>query len=48
MASGILHINTIDSPDDEHKGARNMQKTGINIHEKRIVRQVGYLQEFLK
>jgi len=39
------HINTIDSPDDEHRGARNMQRIGINIYEKRTVRQVGYLQE---
>jgi len=23
-----------------------MQETGMNIHEKRTVRQVGYLQEF--
>jgi len=22
MTSGICHINTIDSPDDEHRGAR--------------------------
>jgi len=39
------YINTIDSPDDEHSGARNMKRTGINIYEKRIVREVGYLQE---
>ena len=38
-------IDTIDSPDDEHRGARNMQRTGINIYKKEIVRQVGYLQE---
>jgi hypothetical protein len=38
-------INAIDSPDDEHTGARNMQRTGINLYEKGIVRQVGYLQE---
>jgi hypothetical protein len=25
--------------------ARNMQRFGINIYEKRIVRQVGYLQQ---
>ena len=35
-------INTIDAPDDEHKGARNMWRIGINIYEKGIVRQVGY------
>ena len=40
-------IDTTDSPDDEHRGARNMYIIGINIYEKRIVRQVGYLQEFL-
>jgi len=34
-------INTIDSPDDEHRGARNMWRIGINIYEKRIVRQVS-------
>ena len=38
-------INTIDSPDDEHRVAGNMQRVGINISEKRTVRQVGYLQE---
>jgi hypothetical protein len=38
-------INTIDSPDDEHSGAQNMQIFGININEKRIVHQVVYLQE---
>jgi hypothetical protein len=38
-------IIIIYSPDDEHRGARNMQRIGINIYEKRIVRQVGYLQE---
>ena len=49
-AHRILHIsrikvNTIHSPDDEHRGARNMQRIGINIYERRIVRQVGHLQE---
>jgi hypothetical protein len=39
------HINIIDSPDDEHRGARNIYRIGINIYEKRTVRQVGYLQE---
>ena len=51
---GLLHrvtytrcrINTIDSPDDEHRGARNLWRIGLNIYEKRIVRHVGYLQEF--
>jgi hypothetical protein len=38
-------INTIDYPDDEHSGAPNMKRNGINIHEKRIVRQDCYLQE---
>jgi hypothetical protein len=38
-------IDTSDSPDDEHKGAPNIERTGINIYEKRTVRQVGYLQE---
>ena len=37
-------IDTIDSPDDEHMAARNMQRTEINIKENRIVDQVGYLQ----
>jgi hypothetical protein len=53
--SGICHlhgvtytrcrINTINFPDDEHTSARNMQRTGINIYENGIVRQVGHLQE---
>jgi hypothetical protein len=38
-------INTIDSPDEEHSGARNMYRIGINIYEKGTVRQVGYLRE---
>jgi hypothetical protein len=38
-------INTIDSPDDEYRGARNMYRIGINTYEKRTVLQVGYLQE---
>jgi hypothetical protein len=29
-------INAIDSPDDVHRGARNMYRIGINIYEKRI------------
>jgi len=41
----VTEANTIDSPDDEHRGVRNMYRTGINTYEKRIVRQVGYLQE---
>ena len=43
-------INTTDSPDDEHRGARNMYRIGINIYEKRILRQVIYknsLKQFL-
>ena len=39
------HIDTIDSSDDEHLSARNMKRFGINIYEKRTVRQVGFLQE---
>jgi hypothetical protein len=35
----------IDSPDDEHKVALNMLRIEINKQKKRIVRQVGYLQE---
>ena len=38
-------LNTTDSADDEHRGARNMYRIGINIYEKRIVLQVGNLQE---
>jgi hypothetical protein len=38
-------IDTINSPDDEHMSARNMWRFGTNIYEKRIVRQVGHLQE---
>jgi hypothetical protein len=29
------HIDTINSPDDGHMAARNMQRTEMNIHEKR-------------
>jgi hypothetical protein len=28
------HIDTIDSPDDEHMGSRNMYRIKINVHEK--------------
>jgi len=42
--SGICRTDTINSPDDDHMAARNRQRIEINIHEKRIVRQVGYLQ----
>jgi hypothetical protein len=45
VTSNRCRINTIDSPDDEDRGARNMYRIGINIHEKIIVGQVGYLQE---
>jgi hypothetical protein len=38
-------ITTINSPDDEHRGVRNMWWIGINIYVKSNVRQVGYLQE---
>jgi len=37
-------INTIDPPDGEHRGARNMYRIRINIYEKRTVCQVVYLQ----
>ena len=39
-------INTVDSPDDEHRGARKMYRSRINTYEK-IVRQVGYLQRLI-
>jgi hypothetical protein len=29
-------IDTIDSPDDEHRGARNMYRIEINIYEKEL------------
>jgi hypothetical protein len=38
------HIDTMNSPDDEHMAARNMQRIEINVHGKGTVRQVGYLQ----
>jgi hypothetical protein len=41
-------IDTINSPDYEHMSARNMKRFGINIHKKRIVRQVGHLQELYR
>jgi hypothetical protein len=30
------HIDTINSPDDGHMAARNMQRIEINIHEKEL------------
>jgi hypothetical protein len=44
----ICRIDTTDSPDDEHMGARSMFRSEINIHGKRIVHQVGYLQELYR
>ena len=41
-------IDTINSPDDGHMATRNMQRIEINIHEKGIVRQVGYLQKLYR
>jgi len=38
-------IYTINFPDYGHVVARNMWRMKIYVHEKRIVRQVGYLQE---
>jgi hypothetical protein len=38
-------IDRINSPDDEHGVAQNMYRIVINIQEKRIMRQVGYLLE---
>jgi hypothetical protein len=32
----MTNIDTIDSPDDEHEAARNMQKTEINIKKKEL------------
>jgi len=40
--------DTINSPDDEHVSAQNMLRFGINIYEKRIVCQVGHLQELYR
>jgi hypothetical protein len=37
-------IDTINSPYDGHMAAWNVQKIEINIHEKKIVCKVGYLQ----
>jgi hypothetical protein len=53
IADGHLHrvtctkcrIDTNDSPDDEHMGASNMWRIEINVYEKIIVHQVGYLRE---
>jgi len=41
-------IYKINSPDDGNMAARNTQRIEINKHEKRVVRQVGYLQKFTK
>jgi hypothetical protein len=40
-------IDTIDSPDDEHKVARNMERIEINIY-KRIVLPVGCLLQLYR
>jgi hypothetical protein len=32
----ICHNDTVDSPDDEHMGARNMLRIEINIYEKEL------------
>jgi hypothetical protein len=40
------HVDTVDSPNDELSGAWNTWRIGINMYEKGIVHQVGYLQEF--
>ena len=37
--------DTINSPDDEHECSKHVE-IGINIYEKRNVRQVGHLQEY--
>jgi hypothetical protein len=29
-------INTIDSPDDVHRSAQNMYRTGIDVNEKEL------------
>jgi hypothetical protein len=41
-------IDTINSSDDGHMAARNMYRTEINIHEEKIVRQVGYVQRLYR
>jgi hypothetical protein len=40
-------IDTINSPDDENTSARNMLRFGINIYEKKSVRQVDHLLQEL-
>jgi hypothetical protein len=51
ISDGHLHavpytrccIDAIDSPDDEHMGARNMERIEINIREKELcVKMVSY------
>jgi hypothetical protein len=44
VAYNRCRVDTINSPDDGHIVARNMYRIDINIYEKRIVRQVCYLQ----
>jgi len=41
-------IDTIDSPDDEHKVARNTYRIEIKKYIKGVVRQVGYLLELYR
>ena len=45
MGASRLRVN---SPDDGHMAARNMQRIEINIHDKGTVRQVGYLQRLYR
>jgi hypothetical protein len=40
--------DTIESPDDEHKVARNLYRIEVITHIKGSVRQVGYLLELYR
>jgi hypothetical protein len=44
VARTRYRIDTINSHDDGHMAARNMQRIEINVHNKGIVREVSYLQ----
>jgi hypothetical protein len=41
-------IDAVNSPNDEHMSTRNIQRFGINIYEKRIVRPIGHIQELYR
>jgi hypothetical protein len=41
-------IDTINSPDDEHMAAQNMQRIEINIHEKELCLKLVIYKDYTK